>query len=443
MPDGAKHKYAAQSAQEAVDLAYNDYGVEPAGATPSASEVARMEAEKMPQAIQLAREETIPTWMKYIMPYQASSIASGENTDDLDLAQDVAQDMLSLPGRFISGSPSVRSEDVQGTGVIPTVKRIVKSPVTGVAALSVPLTAGASIPVAVGANTALALGSGFGLSEDYGGKDAAMDAALSLIPALGPVVKGLSSTAAIKVIGKALLDKGIDPARVPQLTQELWSRMGATTTVKGAGNEMAHEASSSLRSDLTRPVSPGGEVTHGDGIITRSDEELGAIEGTMAAKPPRKRSLPDAKQAMARYKQFQSDVAMLNRQAPSMDDQSYKDAVQYLMEEYADVPEALADLQRQVSATRAINTLGYQFVGGAPGPIIMPEADWATGLSRLQAGKIAQTANIGVQQSDLPLSVQFIPGISKLSDPYALMAGGNVLNIGTRVAPEAIRQEKK
>jgi len=153
-------------------------------------------------------------YMAQLAPYQTTESLQGKELSPRALAKDVS----SAPTRALSTLYDLmtgKDADLGRTSeesamADKTTESIVTSPMLLPNILAGAATGAATLPVQIGTGALTGVASGMALGDNYGGKDAALDIGLSMIPAIGSAISGLSKTAAKKSIATILRSKGVD-----------------------------------------------------------------------------------------------------------------------------------------------------------------------------------------------------------------------------------------
>ena len=248
---------------------------------------------------------------------------NAEGTQLLPLKQTL-RDLYSLPVRAVSTGIEYAqdlSNKALGTGfeVNPDLGRTSAESLeqgrTGEGILTSPLllpnaivgvsTGGASIPVQVGAGALTGIASGAAMDDDYGGKDVAVDVALSSLPYLGSILNKLPRNASYKAIKGALSKAGISGDNAEEIIKTIQS--GGYKEADRLAGEFIQSGKQMMTSD----------IDVGYNILSTDDMEIiiDNIKATAGKNPPPnfpKRSLKEVRIDIGRLEQARKDIDLMN-----------------------------------------------------------------------------------------------------------------------------------
>lgn len=228
------------------------------------------------------------------------------------------------------------------------------------------MTAGASVPAQLATTAGVGVGSGYLLDPSYGKENAALDVALSALPALGPILARLPLNASAKAITGALAKVGITGDEAKPLVQAI--QQGGYKAGKAIGDAEIQRGYKMIAQDVIPGEIPANELSNI--IVNRSASDAPYLlppqlqyAKSLRGGDQATRSLAEITELNAKLPVIRDQIELLNVLAKDMSPERYRQHVTQLLQQYGDIPE-VRDLI--VSSTSKAHQAMGQAVGDLP-----------------------------------------------------------------------------
>lgn len=424
--DGKKHAFSGTSYPDAYGQAIAEGIV----AEPSSQARLRM-ADLM--------NSDVGGYMAQIAPYQTGKLLQGEGLSPRAIAKDV----FSAPNRAYSTVYDLMMDKEADLGrtseesakADKTTESIATSPLLLPNALVAMGTGGTSVPFQVGTGALTGLATGVALNDKYGGEDMALDVGLSLLPAIGSAISGLSKAVAKSRIGTILKSKGVDASE--DVINTIYDK------VVSEGKSVEDIATAKAEKLVGSFETPTNILTNTSGkfdVVKNIEDKLAqdVAEGYI--------DYNTYSILKSKLKSFASDLKDLNKieSKYGMESEAMNDAVKQLLVKYKDVPQIVQEAEFFLNPT-TLNDLrmsGIKIALGDDAPAVV--RDWATSPLRYSNQlndiiALEQYGNIPSATSGLramrPIETGWEAGKQILMSPELIDKTGSGIKAVTTVAP--------